>query len=314
MELRDIGERRAITIMAERYGSINLDDCATIDAGDEFFLVTTDMVNKTTHFPDGSTPYQMGWFIVAVNLSDIAAKGGLPVGVTLSLGLPGDENVDFIRELSRGADDCAKKFGTKIIGGDTKEMDSITICGTAIGRVKKGDFMPRKGTRPGDIICVTGELGGTGAALNSLEEDKDDKAIGKILIVHPRVEEGMAAASTHGVTASMDISDGLASSLYQLMDINGMGFSIRAEKIPVAVEAKSRENGFDSSLYSGGDYELLFTISPDKFKAVKEAVGCKVTEIGTVIKEEKVILIEGGKEKEMENRGYEHFLSRGKTI
>ncbi|MCD6299092.1 MAG: thiamine-phosphate kinase, partial [Thermoplasmata archaeon] len=102
MRLRDIGERRAIEIMAERYGSINLDDCATIDAGDEFFLVTTDMVNEKTHFPEGTTPYRMGWFVVAINLSDIAAKGGTPAGVTLSLGLPPDKNVDFIREFSKG--------------------------------------------------------------------------------------------------------------------------------------------------------------------------------------------------------------------
>jgi len=288
MELRDIGEREAIKIMAELYGSVNLDDCATIEVGNEFFLVTTDMVNEKTHFPDGATPYQIGWFVVAINLSDIAAKGGIPVGVTLSLGLPANKDVDFIKEFSRGADDCAKKFGTKIIGGDTKEMSSITICGTAIGRVKKSMFMPRKGCRAGDVVCVTGELGMAGAALKALE-DGNDEFVDKILMVNPRVREGRAAASVHGVTASMDISDGLASSLYQLMEINGRGFSINADDIPVHEMAKS--DAVELALYYGGDYELLFTVSPDK-----------------------VMLIEDGKEKVMEKRGYEHFLSGGKTL
>jgi len=316
MELKDVGERKAIKIMAELYGSINLDDCATIDAGDEFFLITTDMVNEKTHFPEGATPYQIGWFVVAINLSDIAAKGGMPVGITLSLGLPASENINFIKEFSRGADDCAKKFGTAIIGGDTKEMSSITICGTAIGRVKKSMFMPRKGCHPGDVVCVTGELGGAGAALKALE-DGNDEFVDKILMVNPRVREGIAAASVRGVTASMDMSDGLASSLYQLMEINGMGFSINADSIPVHGMAEFRENAIELALYYGGDYELLFVVSPDKFSDMKKAVegtGCRLTAIGKVIRDKKVILVEDGREKVMEKRGYEHFLGRGKTL
>jgi len=316
MELKDIGEREAIKIMAELYGSVNLDDCATIDAGNEFFLITTDMVNEKTHFPRGATPYQIGWFVVAINLSDIAAKGGIPVGVALSVGLPADEDVDFIREFSRGADDCAKKFGTEIIGGDTKEVNSVTICGTAIGRVKKSIFMPRKGCHPGDVVCVTGELGMAGAALKALEAGNDEFA-DKILMVNPRVREGIAAASVHGVTASMDISDGLASSLYQLMEINGMGFSINAEDIPVHEMAELRGNGIELALYYGGDYELLFTVPPDKFGDVRKAVmgtGCRLTAVGEVIDNKAVMLVEDGREKIMENRGYEHFLGREKLF
>ena len=317
MELKDVGEREAIKIMAEQYGSINLDDCATIDAGDEFFLLTTDMVNEKTHFPEGTTPYHIGWFVVAINLSDIAAKGGIPAGVALSLGLPKNKDVGFIREFSSGADDCAKKFGTEIIGGDTKEMDSVTVCGTAIGRVKKSMFMPRKGCRPGDVVCVTGGLGGAGAALSSLKNGRSREALDKLLIVHPRVREGMAASLTRGVTASMDISDGLASSLYQLSNMNGTGFSINADSIPVHEMAKVRGNAVELALYYGGDYELVFTVSPDRFEDVKKAVegtGCRLTGIGTVIDEKKIILVENGKERKMENRGYEHFLNGGKTI
>jgi len=161
---------------------------------------------------------------------------------------------------------------------------------------------------------VTGELGMAGAALKALE-DGNDEFVDKILMVNPRVREGRAAASVHGVTASMDISDGLASSLYQLMEINGRGFSINADDIPVHEMAKS--DAVELALYYGGDYELLFTVSPDKFgdvKKVVEGTGCRLTAIGEVIRDKKVMLIEDGKEKVMEKRGYEHFLSGGKTL
>jgi thiamine-monophosphate kinase len=196
-------------------------------------------------------------------------------------------------------------------------MDSITICGTALGMVKKKEFMPRMGARNGDIICVTGELGSAGISLQNLKRGKDGEAVKKILLISPRIREGRAAVLTHGVTASMDISDGLASSLYQLLKINGVGFSVRAEKIPVDREAKFEKNAIDLAIYSGGDYELLFTVSPDMVDNVKKAVegvGCKITDIGTVIKEKKVILLDGEVERRMENRGYEHFLSGGKTL
>ena len=318
MELKEIGERGAIKVMAELYGSVNLDDCATVDAGDEFFLITTDMVNKKTHFPEGTTPYQMGWFVVAINLSDIAAKGGIPVGITLSLALPANTDVDFIKEFSMGADRCAKEFGTEIIGGDTKEAESLTICGTAIGKVKKDMFMPRRGCRPGDIVCVTGKLGMAGAALRALETG-DDKFLDELLMINPRVGEGRAAASAKGVTASMDISDGLAYSLYQLMEINGTGFSINKGSIPVheLAEIVGGENAIEFALYHGGDYELLFAVSPTRFEDVKNEVGktgCKLTRIGEVTEEKRVVIIEDGEEKVMEKRGYEHFLSRGKTL
>lgn len=317
MELKDVGERGAIKIMAGQYGSINLDDCAILDAGDEFFLVTTDMVNEKTHFPKGTAPYHAGWFVVAVNLSDIAAKGGTPVGVVLSMGLPRNEDVNFIKEFSAGADECARKFGTEIIGGDTKEMDSITISGTAVGRVRKDMFMPRRGCSPGDIVCVTGRLGRAGAALETLKNGAKRGALDELLLVNPRVREGAAAASTGGVTSSMDISDGLASSLYQLMEINGTGFSVDADAVPIHDMAKLRGNAVELALYSGGDYELLFTVSPDRFGDVKRAVegtGCRLTAVGKVTVDPRVILAGGGGGTVMENRGYEHFMGGGKTL
>ncbi len=303
MQLKDLGERKIIEILAKHFGIDKLDDCAAIPFNDSFFLITTDMVNEKTHFPEGTTPHHIGWFSVAVNLSDIAAKGGKPVGITLSIGIPGHENDHFIKEFARGATECAQRFNTPILGGDTKEMDSITVCGTAFGTITQQEFMPRYGMKVGDAVCVTGVLGRAGAVLSAIK--KRNATLDELLLVIPRVREGRAMASLHVATSSMDISDGLASSLYQLSILNAIGFRIHMEKIPMG-----REREKEYALYSGGDYELLFTVPKEKVRVAKkrlQKIGCPLTEIGEVIEEKKVLLVENGKETVMENRGYEHF-------
>jgi len=303
MQLKDLGERKIINMLAEIFEIKTLDDCATIPFNNSFLLITTDMVNEKTHFPEGTTPYHMGWFSVAVNLSDIASKGGEPLGITLSIGMPKDEDIHFIKEFASGAKECAQRFDVPIIGGDTKEMDFITICGTAFGIIKQKEFMSRYGMKEGDAVCVTGELGKAGNALSAIKKRKE--ALDELLLVMPRLREGRTVASLQVVTSSMDISDGLASSLHQMSELNDKGFLIHAEKIPIAEGADE-----EHALYCGGDYELLFTIPRDKIKIAQErlkSMGCALTEIGEVIEEKKVLLMKNGKEGIMENRGYEHF-------
>ncbi|KAA0004101.1 MAG: thiamine-phosphate kinase [Thermoplasmata archaeon] len=306
MQLKDLGERKIIEILAKHFEIEALDDCATIPFHDSFFLITTDMVNEKTHFPEGTTPYHIGWFSVAVNLSDVAAKGGKPLGMVLSIGMPKDKDIDFIKEFARGAMECAQRFDMPILGGDTKEMDSITICGTAFGIVKQKEFMSRYGMKVGDIVCVTGELGRAGYALSSTKKRKS--MFDELLLITPRVNEGRSMASLKVVTSSMDISDGLAASLYQLSELNDKGFIIYMKKIPIA-----KESDKEHALYSGGDYELLFTIPRKKIMVAKQklkSMGCNLTEIGEVIEEKKVLLIENEKEMIMENKGYEHFMEK----
>jgi len=324
-KLSDLGERKAIrlisNILSKGDEAVGIgDDCAALDFGEEYLLVSTDMISKKTHIPKIMTPWQIGWFVVAVNLSDIAAKGGRPLGLVLSLGLPTDTSEAFLEELTRGANVCATTHGTSIIGGDTKENPNVTICGTVFGTVKKDEFMSRKGAKPGDIIAVTGTLGKAGAGYYLMQSDMEDPRISKgLLEPMPRINEGIALAKEKVVSSCIDISDGLSSSLYQLQELNNVGFEIEREKIPLSQMllklAAENENldVYKYCLHFGGDYELLLTIPPDEFEKAQRSVettGNYITNIGQVTKDNEVCIIDSGVKKLLPNEGYEHFRWR----
>lgn len=307
-KLRELGERKAIEMISKITSTDASDDCAVLSFGKFYLLFTADMINETTHVPENSKPYWIGWHVVAINLSDIAAKGGKTLGVNVALGLPKNYDTKFLSELSKGMGDCAKKYSTKIVGGDTKENKTLTLCGSAVGMVNKKNIMLRKGAKPGDVICVTGTLGKSSANLHSGNPEK-------VLMINPRVKEGIALAETNAVTSCMDISDGLAYSLYQLSSLNKIGFEIDYELLPYAPEAKKVSKKFGISLdelvlYSGGDYELLLTVRKSKLKNainVLKNIGTKLTPVGVVTKKKENILIKENRKTILENRGWEHF-------
>lgn len=320
--LTDLGERAAIkqiaTILtkAKNQGGIG-DDCATIEIGKDYLLITTDMISQKTHLPSQMTPYQIGWFLVAINLSDIAAKGGVPLGLVLSYGLPKQTTEAFLKELTEGADACAVSYGTTIVGGDTKETTEITLCGTAFGIVKKTQFMSRTGTRPGDVVAVTGTLGNAGAGYYALHHVKHNKKLLKSLLEpKPRLKEGQLLAKQHVVTSSMDLSDGLSASLYQLQELNAVGFEIGKDALPVASEVFTLSRKYHEidpytvALHFGGDYELLVTIPKDKFDKTKQTLknhGVTLTAIGVATTKKDIFLIDGRTKRILKNKGYEHF-------
>jgi thiamine-monophosphate kinase len=324
MKLSDIGERKAIKIISSLITKSNIavgigDDCAALDFGKNFLLVSTDMVSKNTHLPEIMTPWQIGWFSTAINLSDIAAKGGKPLGVVLSLGLPKTLDETVLKELIKGADSCVRKYQTAIVGGDTKENPTITISGTAFGIVPKDQFMARKGARAGDIVAVTGSLGKAAAGYYAIINNiKNKRKLSKGLMEpQPRVKEGITLAKTKAATSCMDISDGLASSLYQLQEVNNVGFEIDLSKMPVANELKQLKkqcpdiNETELVLYFGGDYELLLVIRPQMFEKAKNAVektGGMLTPIGKVTDTKKNYVIYNKCKKTLKNKGYEHFV------
>jgi len=294
MKLKDIGERQLTYKITSRF-SIPFDDCYFLPVDGEYLLLTTDMVWKKTHFPKNATPYHIGWYSIAVNVSDIVAKGGEPFAYLVALGLPKEMESEKLNEILDGMEDCIKLYGGKVVGGDTKEADEITIAITAIGKVKKDEVLPRKGAKAGEAVFVTGSLGRGGIAL--LKNDLD-----KLLLVKPRIKEGRWLAKNRVATTCMDLSDGLASSLYQLSKINGVGFRIFADYLPIDEDAN-----LELALYYGGDYELLFTAPKEKKENIEEKINAKM--IGEVIGERKITLIKDGKEYEIKNEGYEHFKS-----
>ena len=321
----DIGERKLIELASyiyhEHHESVDLtDDCAILPLNEDFFLASTDMISEQTHIPNGMKPWQIGWFAIAINLSDIAAKGGHPLGLLLSIGMPRSFPESSFLELIKGASSCATRYDTKIIGGDTKENDHLVLCGTALGAVKQEYFLSRKGAIAGDVVAVTGELGKAAAGFYELQKEIRQGSINSLCEPTPRVFEGISLAETKKVHCCMDLSDGLSSSLYQLADLNNIGFQIYHESLPVSTQLQSyakNDSTLDEShlaLHFGGDYELVITTSREHITTLQEILNqyeTQLTVIGDVITEHKIYIDNNiGKNAILPNLGYEHFTDK----
>ncbi|MCG3150075.1 MAG: Thiamine-monophosphate kinase [Verrucomicrobiae bacterium] len=250
------------------------DDCAVLPGG---LLLTCDPVIEGIHFLPTTPARQVGWKAMARNLSDIAAMGGTPRYAVVSLGLRPATPVRWVRQLYTGLHAAAKKFGCEIVGGDTahtrrEQFVVVTLLGHAAKPVR------RSGAKPGDIVFVTGKLGGSFAS-------------GKHLTFTPRLREGRQLARY--AHAMMDISDGLASDLYRLVESSHVGFAIDSAKIP---------GKLPGALTDGEDFELLFTVAPRHAGKLRK----KYSEIGRVIKKP-VVLLDG---QPLEAHGYDHFAQR----
>ena len=306
-----LGERDLIRRISEILGGVENDDCAVIDAGERYLVVTTDMLHRKTDFPDIMNPWQMGWMSVAVNLSDIAAMGAEPAGVLIAAGLPPEADLYFIDELFSGFGDCVGYYGTRILGGDTDSHQELTITGTALGFVEKDWVIRRKGAREGDLFCTTGFLGGAGAGLLAWQEGRlDSPFIEKLLEPEPRLAEGRALARSGAVTAMMDNSDGLALSLSDLAGVSQVGFVVDEDAIPIAPgisEAIGKKAALELVMSAGGDFELVFTVRREELEEARRA--CKLTVIGEVVNEG-IWIEKDGERKPMALRGYEHKIGR----
>ncbi len=324
MKLSELGERKIIENLIRHLSSDTKtlgigDDCAAIEYNDQYLLLSTDMISQQTHIHPQMTSFQIGWFITAINLSDIAAKGGIPYGVLLAMGLPADTKESFLTEIIQGAETCATSYGTHIIGGDTKETPQLILTGTSIGAVPKKEYMSRTGAQPGDIIAVTGTLGDAGLALHLLKNHMSNNQLSsKLFQPQPRIPEGRLLAQTHCITSAMDLSDGLSSSLHQLQKINHVGFEIQQNKLPISSNAtktstKHQLNPAEFALHTGGDYELLVTLPSECFEQLQHSLKTtktSITAIGTVTKINDITLQTGTTKKPLPKKGYEHFTPK----
>ena len=319
MTLYELGETAIVNRIVKRL-NIEFDDCAILDLTDtEYLVATTDMFHRVTDFPVEMSAWQIGWMCAAATLSDIAAMGARPQGMLVSMGLP-DVKPAFVDSMIEGMDACVRRCGTAIIGGDTDSHQELTICGTALGRVPKHKILRRSGANIGDLVCITGCPGMAGAGMAALgkglteQEMRDSILVKKFFEPIPRIKEGLRLAESGAVTAMMDNSDGLALSLHQLAEINGCGFRICADLIPVLPEPEGSldpdpDPDMALALYSGGDFELLFTVKASRLADVRRA--CELTVIGEATSEG-VFLAEGkGDEcttEKIERRGYRSLV------
>jgi thiamine-monophosphate kinase len=264
------------------------DDCAVFPCGDRVMVATTDMLHKTTDFVDGMSDWQIGWMSAAVTISDIASMGAEPKYLLIAVGL---DKWEHLSGVMQGAKDCCTRFGAQIIGGDIDHHGELTVVTTGLGITEKEFLARREGARPGDLVCITGTPGQAQAWLDGYQQFE------KFLFEpQPRVTEGRLLARG-GVTAMMDDSDGIALSLYDLMSVNDCGFSIDSSFVPKPDEVPEQQ-ARELALYGGGDYELIFTLAPDRYPVA----GVPCTVIGEVTTE-KAVLVDG---RPMEKRGYQH--------
>ena len=237
------------------------DDCAVLPIGDEALVFTSDMLNEGVHFLiDKSTAYQIGYKSFMVNISDVAAMGAKPVATLLSLALPEDKFGEWSQEFMQGYYAASKKYGVKLVGGDTtKSESSVCISVTAIGRASRTNIKRRSGAKIGDIVMVTGELGASAVGLRDVLAGKLKTRNAKIhLMPEAQVREGEWLGKQASVHAMCDISDGVASDLQHILDESKK--SAIVSWLPAVKGAT-----WDDAFAGGEDYKLLLTV--DKRKA-----------------------------------------------
>ena len=307
VRLADIGEFALIarlTAGLESRPDVTLgvgDDAAALDLGsDQLLLATCDSQVEGRHFLSHiATPREIGHKALAVNLSDIAAMGGEPLWVLVSLIAPPELDVSVVDGIYDGLRALAKRYHVAIVGGNVSSTNGpLTLDITALGRVTRGQIVTRAGAHPGDRLLVTGSLGAglvglrLFTATSGVETPPDARARvrARMTTPEPRVREGMALAATGAVTAMLDISDGLAGDLGHICERSHVGALVEAAALPVddatrAVALALGEDPVALALIGGDDYELLFTARPEDVTRVMEAaraVGTEVTVIGEI--------------------------------
>jgi len=303
MKLQRLGEFGLIERVAKRIRTDSSvikgigDDAAVIKWDKQrHLLFASDMIIEGLHFDlRRATPFRIGWKALGVNISDIAAMGGLPRYASLSLGLPKNLNSRFIDGIYSGFRSMARKFNVNIIGGDTNSSKNIIIDIAIIGEVRKDELVLRKGARPGDIIMVTGRLGG------SIKR--------KHLTFTPRVKEASFLVKNFRINSMIDISDGLSNDLAHISKASCVGARIYESLIPCSKDCRSIEN----ALTDGEDFELLFTVSRKHSDSLmnkfRKRFKTPITAVGEVTKRTNGIKIVNryGKISQLKQKGFNHF-------
>jgi thiamine-monophosphate kinase len=283
------------------------DDCASIriPPGHEA-LITTDFSLEDIHFRrELQPPASIGHRCLLRGLSDIAAMGGTPLAVFLSLALPGKLPQRWVDEFLGGLLKLAAKFAVPLAGGDTsKSPGKILADIVVLGSVPKGKAILRSGARPGDRIFVTGTLGGAATTLAALLRGDKKKILPSDLIKYfyppSRVEVGRILREKALATSMIDISDGLSTDLSHLCEESKVGAELIAGAIP------HPESDLRFALHGGEDYELLFT-TPARATVPRRIANVPITEIGGIVRGRKVSLQIGGKLQKLAREGWEHF-------
>jgi len=294
------------------------DDAAAWQTGNRIQLATTDTLVQSVHFDLALITWEeLGWKALAVNLSDIAAMGGIPKYALLSLVLPAALDVKDISEFIDSITHMAAEFGVAIVGGNVATAANVVITITIIGCSQGRTMLERSTASPGEQIAVTGYMGLSAAGLEMLKgrtvSDPDARNILRQAHLKPvpRVKEGQILIE-QGVMTAIDISDGLVADLGHICESSKVSAKINIDQVPVHPAVTAHFTDYQELALSGGeDYELLFTADKAVVARAKQALSCPVTVIGSITKEElptRVLVVDNrGTIVSCQKKGWDHF-------
>ncbi|MBF2006003.1 MAG: thiamine-phosphate kinase [Chlorogloeopsis fritschii C42_A2020_084] len=331
LQIQEIGEQGLLKIL-QRFcpSEIIGDDAAVLLTEDgQSLIVTTDVLVDNIHFSEITTsPEDVGWRSAAANLSDLAAMGASPLGITVGLGLPGNLAVSWVERLYQGMTECLQQHNAPIVGGDVVRSPVITIAITAFGQAHPHRIIRRDQAQVGDAIVVTGVHGASRAGLELLLHpelgknlsDKDRKTLIRAhqrpqprLDVLPILWQILGSPSLLPI-AGMDSSDGLADAVVQICRASGVGAVVECTQIPLPKAFEvwlTREQALEYALYGGEDFELVLCLPKQLANELIQHLNQNVAIIGEITEGSTVLLNDQYKEFPDQvlslNRGFQHF-------
>lgn len=307
------------------------DDAAVLDFSGKRTLISTDLLLENIHFDLRYTPLKhLGYKAVQVNLSDIYAMNGIASQITFSIGLSSKFPLEAVEELYAGALIACKKYGVDLVGGDTSaSVQGLIISVTSIGYADEDKIVYRSGAQKGDLLCVSGDLGGAYVGLQLLEREK------RIFLENPNiqpdlegkdyiVERQLKPEARKDIvellreldikpTSMIDVSDGLASEILHICEASNVGCKLYEDKIPIdpMTYDTAREFGLDPTvcaLSGGEDYELLFTVPQSDYDKIKGHPDITVIGYITEPSEGKDMISKSGKVHQLKAQGWNAFI------
>jgi thiamine-monophosphate kinase len=289
------------------------DDAGVLDvpAGRQL-VACTDTLVAGVHFPEATTPGDIGWKALAVNLSDLAAMGAEPAWALLALTLP-ESGMHFVERFADGFAELAREHDVALVGGDTTQ-GPLSVTVTALGMVPSGAALTRGGARVGDAVFVTGTPGDAAGALHLLRDRVDAPAglLARLNRPHPRVAAGVALRGV--ASACIDVSDGLLADLGHVCAASGVAAELDADALPISSELAGTfdaETCRDLALSGGDDYELCFTVPDSRVAEVKEVstrARFAMAHIGRIVAGSGVRVVDArGSDVTPAQAGWEHF-------
>lgn len=305
------------------------DDAAVLVYGNKCVVFSTDLLTEGVHFNLMYVPLKhLGYKAVIVNLSDIFAMNARPRQITVSMALSNKFSVEAVEELYSGIYQACENYGVDLIGGDTTgSLTGLTISISALGEARQENLVYRSGAKPGDLLCVSGDLGGAYMGLQLLERENEvfkvnpneqpklegyDYILGRQLKPEARADVVIAFEKLQIKPTSMiDISDGLSSEILHLCKNSKVGCNLFEEKVPMDLQTKKMAeelniNPLVAALNGGEDYELLFTLSPENAEKLKNDPDFTVIGEVTEADEGAHLLTTGGSKIPLQAQGWNH--------